>query len=81
MAHSNSIEDGHGMGIKASDVPCYVDNRCHDIIDGRNGQPCTNDDMSKRSARELIRLRATYKSILWLLETGRLVVGDPPYKD
>lgn len=75
MAHSNLIADGHGMGIKAGDCPCYVCDVCHDVIDGRSSIQYT------KATREMMRLGSTYKSIMWLLETGRLVVGNPPYKD
>jgi len=73
LAHSNSLLDGKGMGVKAHDIPAYLCNDCHRRVD-------EDTDISS-DVKELIRLHATYSSILWLLETGRLVVGNPPYKD
>jgi hypothetical protein len=74
LAHSNSIKDGHGMSQKSHDIPCYVCQRCHDIIDGR----CDVKDWDP-SDRIIMRLQATYHSILWLLSSKRLVIGKEPY--
>jgi hypothetical protein len=72
LAHSNHLRDGKGMGVKAHDIPCYVCFVCHNIIDGKF---FTGDNPEK------IRLEAGYYSTLWLLQTGRLVIGQPPYGD
>ena len=37
-AHSNALEHGHGMGIKAPDfMVAYLCQKCHDLVDGRAG--------------------------------------------
>lgn len=75
LAHSNELKDGKGTAIKAHDIPCYLDLDCHNVVDGKSEIHLTAKE------RNYLRLLATYDSILWLLKTGRLVVGNPPYKD
>jgi len=67
LAHSNRLSDGKGMGIKAADVPCFVCNECHDIIDGRR---FLGTDHEARI--DMLRLEATYNSVLWCLQEGVL---------
>lgn len=64
--HSNAIEDGHGMGIKAHDIPCYGCRECHDRIDGRVDKHLSRDE------RYLIFYRGVYNSWLWLMREGHL---------
>ena len=66
-AHSNSLADGKGRGIKASDAAiaalCY---RCHTEYDqGRR--------MDKQERREFWR-DAHIKTMRWLIENERLVI-------
>jgi hypothetical protein len=70
--HSNSLKDGKGGSYKAHDIPAFLCNECHDVIDGRNQGPST---LLPRQERELIFLEAVYESMLWLLESGRLEVA------
>ena len=38
--HSNRLEDGKGMGLKARDEEgCYGCSDCHDVLDGRKPRP------------------------------------------
>jgi hypothetical protein len=40
LCHSNKLEHGKGMGIKASDLnACYSCGNCHDCLDGRAPRP------------------------------------------
>lgn len=40
LAHSNSLADGKGMGLKAPDTrAAYCCSSCHDVIDGRAPRP------------------------------------------
>jgi hypothetical protein len=72
LAHSNHLHDGKGMGTKAHDIPCYLCFVCHNIVDGKF---FTGDNSEK------IRLEAGYYSLLWLLQTKRLVIGEELYED
>jgi hypothetical protein len=65
-AHSNYVRHGKGKGIKAHDVPAYVCNGCHDVIDGRV-------TIMSKEEREQMFLDAVYFSIVWLLQSGRLI--------
>lgn len=66
--HSNSLQHGKGMGLKAHDVPAYLCGGCHDLLDGRTG------DLN-RSKKEALFFRAAYKSMVWLLQEGYLQVA------
>ena len=61
LAHSNRLQDGKGMSLKAHDVPCFVCGACHRLID--------------EEGREDIRLDATYNSVAWCLSEGHLVAA------
>jgi hypothetical protein len=40
LCHSNSLADGKGMGLKASDEKaCFGCSACHDVLDGRAPRP------------------------------------------
>jgi hypothetical protein len=40
LCHSNRLEDGKGMGLKAPDTEaCYGCSACHDVLDGRRPRP------------------------------------------
>lgn len=40
LCHSNLLEDGKGMGLKAPDTrAAYGCSACHDVIDGRRPRP------------------------------------------
>lgn len=65
-SHSNALKHGKGMGIKAHDIPAYVCNECHFDIDF--GQ-------FSREQKRLIWADAMFESMLWLLQTGRLVLA------
>lgn len=67
-AHSNAMRHGHGMGLKAHDIPAFVCKTCHDIIDGRMDVGMTRDE------RHEMYLAAVYETFLWLLREGYLVV-------
>ena len=68
LAHSNRQRDGKGMGIKPSDVPCYLCYKCHGIADGR----LEPNGWTWEERGEIIR-EAAYYSTLWLLKEGYLV--------
>jgi hypothetical protein len=76
LAHSNRYEDGKGTGQKSSDCPAYICFTCHNIIDGRD----RTGGLDAYTRHNLL-LQASYKSTVWLLSTGRLVIGKPPYGD
>lgn len=67
-AHSDAIEDGHGAGHKAHDLLAYVCMDCHDIIDGRQ-----HADLG-RQQRDAIFYEAAYRTTVWLLQSGYLIV-------
>jgi len=69
--HSNSISNGKGMGIKSSDLLAFMCKDCHDYIDAH----------WKESKVQETFYRAVYESTVWLLQTGRLVTGKPPYTE
>jgi len=71
-AHSNHLSDGKGLSQKSNDLVAYVCQTCHDSIDGRNN---AFDPLY----RDLAFYKGVYKSVVWLLKTGRLVVGKEPY--
>lgn len=66
--HSNSLQHGKGMGIKAHDVPAYLCGGCHDLLDGRAG------DLTP-AEKTLMFLDASYKSTVWLCQAGYLQVA------
>lgn len=40
LCHSNSLADGKGMGLKATDTAaCFGCSSCHDVLDGRRPLP------------------------------------------
>lgn len=40
LCHSNRLEDGKGLGLKAPDTEaCYGCSACHDVLDGRRPLP------------------------------------------
>lgn len=40
LAHSNLLEHGKGMGLKAPDTAaCFACSACHDVLDGRAPRP------------------------------------------
>lgn len=40
LCHSNRLEDGKGLGLKAPDTDaCYGCSACHDVLDGRRPRP------------------------------------------
>lgn len=65
-AHSNQLRHGKGTGYKAHDVPAYLCNHCHDIVDGRAGK-------YNNMEREFIFYEALYDSFVWLLQNRYLV--------
>ena len=68
-AHSNSLTDGKGMGIKAHDYRvAFVCYECHTYI-----------DQSKASAEEkrCAWENAHYDTIGWLFDVGALEVRSP----
>ena len=68
-AHSNMQKHGKGKSIKAHDIPAYVCGDCHDKIDGRSFP------VLPRQEAQLLFYECQYMSMLWLLETGRLVLA------
>lgn len=67
LAHSNRLNHGKGMGMKAHDVPNYLCELCHGVMDGRIKQTDPNTPLR-------IQLDGTYGSIVWLLKNGYLEV-------
>jgi len=66
--HSNSLEDGKGMGLKAHDLPAFLCGDCHDLLDGRTGN-------LTRFEKSIMFLRAAYRSMVWMLQSGKLTVA------
>ena len=54
-AHSDTQEDGKGMGLKAHDLLAYVCGECNDYFSGPG----------PREERRLEFYRAYYRSMLW----------------
>ena len=69
-AHSNRQKHGKGVAIKAHDIPAYICHECHGEIDGR-----TNVMGMDRQAKQMAWADAMFESLLWLLQSGRLVNG------
>ena len=69
-AHSNSIEDGKGMGMKASDACiAFLCHDCHSEVDqGRQ-------DRSWKRETWFDAYRATMR---WLIESGHFIVSPVP---
>ena len=68
LCHSNSLEYGKGMGSKAHDLGANLCGACHNLLDGRTGG-------LTRAESELMFLRAFYKTMLWLIQNGKLRVA------
>ena len=67
--HSNSLRHGKGTGIKAHDIPAYLCDHCHDLLDGRTGGLL-------RAEKERLFLESVYETWLWLMQDGMIkVVG------
>ena len=66
--HSNSLRHGKGSGHKAHDLPAYLCDRCHALVDGRTSG-------LTREERDAMLFEAIYLTTLWLLETGHLEVA------
>jgi 5-methylcytosine-specific restriction endonuclease McrA len=64
--HSNSIQDGHGTGIKAHDLPAFGCRECHDRVDGRIDKHLTRDE------RALLFYRGVYNTWLLCMREGWL---------
>lgn len=69
--HFNAIKFGAGTGIKSHDIPAYLCDKCHDIVDGR----MVADHFTKVE-RELMLYEGIYRTFLWLLESGNLAIVD-----
>ena len=69
-AHSNSIEDGKGMGMKASDAcVAFLCHDCHSEIDqGRQ----------ERSWKRETWFDAYRATMRWLIESGHFIVSPVP---
>lgn len=66
--HSNSLRHGKGTGIKAHDIPAYLCDHCHDLLDGRQGDLC-------RADKERLFLESVYQTWLWLMQEGLIEVA------
>ena len=66
--HSNSLCDGKGMGVKASDIPAFGCKECHDRVDGRIDKHLTRDE------RDLLFHRGVYNTWLLCMKEGWLEV-------
>ena len=63
-AHSNSLTDGKGTGIKASDSAiAYICHECHNTIDNSN---------TPKDTKRTIWLEASLKSYRYMIENGIL---------
>lgn len=67
-AHSNQQAHGKGLGHKAHDLLAYLCDECHRTVDAQEGNPLPREE------RERIFLAACYRSTVWLLQAGHLVV-------
>ena len=68
--HFNAIKFGKGMGIKSHDIPAMLCEECHALSDGRIGATV----MDKKD-RELVLYEGVYRTFLWLLSDGYLVLS------
>ena len=66
MAHWRSLAWGAGMGQKPHDLPAYLCDYCHDLVDRRRGE-------MPREDREAMWTAACARSVLWLLQEGHLL--------
>ncbi len=66
--HSNQIEDGHGIGIKAHDIVAFLCSECHAQIDGRRERRGGERRMPYREERLILFYHAVYKTWLWLMQ-------------
>lgn len=72
LCHSNVLEDGKGMGLKAPDTEaCFGCSSCHDILDGRAPMPPW---MSAKTLR-IAFLRARHRTHEILRRKG--LISDP----
>jgi len=65
--HPNGLAMGKGMGQKAHDLVAYLCPDCHDLLDGRTGT-------LTRFEREVLYLRTSNASMVWLFQAGHLKV-------
>ena len=66
--HFNAIKYGKGMGLKAHDIIAALCDKCHSLADGAIGPHLTKEQ------RELILYEGIYRTFLWALQEGKLVV-------
>lgn len=66
--HFNAIKYGKGTSQKAHDIVGFACSECHARADGRIDKHLTKVD------RELLIYDCIYRTLLWLLETGRMVL-------
>lgn len=73
-AHSNQLQDGKGMGIKAHDYRiAYLCNACHYTLDqGKQLQKAKRKEYWEEAHRATIG---------WLFENGYLTVNERPKKE
>jgi len=72
LAHSNSLADGKGMGLKAADTrAAYCCSSCHDMVDGRAPRP---EGLSKEQVDACFEQGIDKTQVI--LQQKRLVKGE-----
>jgi hypothetical protein len=71
FCHSNRLEDGKGMGLKAR-IGCYGCSACHDMLDGRSVRPAwiTYDAMMNQFDKAVIETQQK------LMQKGLPIMDD-----
>lgn len=62
-AHANMQSMGKGMGKKAADLPAYLCQHCHDVIDGREKSAYSRHELQAEWALAAIH------SMRWAVES------------
>ena len=61
--HSNWMRDGKGKGLKAHDIPAFLCQKCHMLLDGQAGT------LTKFEKTGMF-YRAAYDSMVWVFQSG-----------
>ena len=70
LCHSNRLESGRGMGLKAPDTEaCFGCSSCHDVLDGRRPRPAGMTllhiegafNRAREATHEILRMKGLIK--------------------
>ena len=65
--HSNHLRHGKGRGIKAHDLPAFLCDHCHDLLDGRAGNLTPSE-------KDALFFEAFYETWAWIALNGYLAM-------